>query len=152
MRRTDREITDRGIIDEFLHKATVIYIGLSHNGKPYVVPMNFGYDGENIYLHSAQAGKKIEAIQQCAYISFTAVAYDVVVPGEKACNWSAKYQSIMGGGTATFVNDEEEKKQALDYLMNKFDKGPFEYQQQVLARVTIIKIKISEISGKQAGY
>ncbi|MEI6520386.1 MAG: pyridoxamine 5'-phosphate oxidase family protein [bacterium] len=153
MRRTDREITDRAVIDEFLHKATVIYIGLSHEGKPYVVPMNFGYDGEHIYLHSAQAGKKIEAIHQCAYISFTAVAYDVVVPGENAaCNWSAKYQSVMGGGTASFIHDEEEKKQALDHLMHKFEKGPFEYHPQVLARMVIIKIKISEISGKQAGY
>jgi nitroimidazol reductase NimA-like FMN-containing flavoprotein (pyridoxamine 5'-phosphate oxidase superfamily) len=152
MRRTEREITDRKIIDDFLHKATVIYIGLSYDSKPYVVPMNFGYDGEYLYLHSAQAGKKIEAIRQCAFISFTAVAYDIVVPGEKACNWAAKYQSVMGGGVAEFVDDENEKKIALDYLMHKFDKGPFEYQPQVLARTAIIKIKITEISGKQAGY
>lgn len=152
MRRTDREITDRKHIDELLHKATVIYIGLSYDSKPYVVPMNFGYDGDYIYLHSAQAGKKIEAIQQCAYVSFTAVIYDVVVPGEKACNWSAKYQSVMGGGIAEFINEENEKKSALNHLMNKFDNGPFEYKPQVLAKVTIIKIKITEISGKQAGY
>ncbi len=152
MRRTEREVTERVLIDEFLHKTNVIYIGLSYDSKPYVVPMNFGYDGEYIYLHSAQAGKKIDALKQCAYVSFTAVAYDAVIPGEKACNWSAKYQSVMGGGIAEFLENDDEKMLALDHLMSNFQKGPFEYAPQALARIAIIKIKITEISGKQAGY
>ena len=152
MRRTDLEITERNIIDEFLHKAVVIYIGFSDEGTPHVVPMNFGYDGENIYLHSAPAGRKIDILNKNPRVSFTAVIDDAVVPGEKGCNWSARYRSVMGSGVASFIQDDDEKKVALDTMMNKFAPGPFEYIPGVMARTAVIKIKITEIFGKQAGY
>jgi len=43
MRRALKKITDPSVIDQLLKKATVCHLGLSDNGQPYVVPMNYGY-------------------------------------------------------------------------------------------------------------
>ena len=64
MRRKNKEITNRGEIDAMLKKAEIIHLAMCLDDKPYVVPLNFGYDGENIYFHTAQKGLKAEIIRQ----------------------------------------------------------------------------------------
>ncbi|MCX6316628.1 MAG: pyridoxamine 5'-phosphate oxidase family protein [Bacteroidetes bacterium] len=49
-------------IKEFLHTHTLGRIGCSHEGKPYVVPLNYVYDGNHIICHSLP-GKKIEIMR-----------------------------------------------------------------------------------------
>ena len=60
MRKANREIIDKSAIRAIMEEALVCRIGLCDDGTPYVVPMNFGYDGVYIYLHSALAGRKLE--------------------------------------------------------------------------------------------
>ena len=58
MRRKDREITDRAEIESILNEAMVCRIGLADGGEPYVVPISFGYEGGEVYLHSALEASK----------------------------------------------------------------------------------------------
>ena len=47
MRRMDREVKDEDKIREMLEHAQVVHIGMVDNGRPYVVPMHYGYQYEN---------------------------------------------------------------------------------------------------------
>ena len=52
MRRRDREVTDSNEIIHILDTGKVLHLGLVDQGKPYIVPMNFGYilEGDKLVL------------------------------------------------------------------------------------------------------
>nr|MBQ4317636.1 pyridoxamine 5'-phosphate oxidase family protein [Clostridia bacterium] len=68
MRRKDREVTDRTVIDEIIRSCGCIRLGLNDSGEVYIVPMNFGYehDGEKrvFYMHCAKEGRKLDIIRE----------------------------------------------------------------------------------------
>ena len=43
MRRRDREVTELNEIIHILDSGKVLHLGLVDQGKPYIVPMNYGY-------------------------------------------------------------------------------------------------------------
>jgi hypothetical protein len=154
MRRTEREITDRAEIEAILRREPVLHLGLVDGGKAYVVPVNFGYAENCVYVHAALDGRKIEAMKRNPEVSFSVVADAALVPGpdDLACKWTAKYRSVLGEGRATFIEDGAAKKKALDVIMSKFAPGPFTYAENALARTAVIRIEIVRMTGKKAGY
>lgn len=149
MRRAERAIVGRAELDAILHRAEVVYLAMSEGGVPYVVPMNFGYDGAALYLHSAVEGRKIGILQRQPRVSFAVTADYRAVPAETACGWTARYRSVLGEGSARFLESPEDKARALDILMAKFGVKPSPYPAATLARLTVIKVEIHELSGKQ---
>ena len=152
MRRTEREITERQRIDDILHQATVVYLAMVEEGNPHVVPLNFGYDGTALYLHSALEGRKIEILRRNPRVSFALHVDDAIIPGEVGCAWSARYRSVMGEGKVVFLETPEERRYALDTILGKFAAGPLAYLADILARTAVLRVEITSISGKQAGY
>ena len=149
MRRSERAIAERADLDVILHRAEIVYLAMNEGGKPYVVPMNFGYDGTALYLHSALEGRKIGILQRQPQVSFAVTADYRSVPAETACGWTARYRSVMGAGVASFLASPEEKARGLDILMAKFGVKPSLYPAATLDRVAVIKVEIRELSGKQ---
>lgn len=64
MTRRELEVTDINEILGMLDRAKVLHLGLVDDGRPYIVPMNYGYemkDGKlSLYLHSSMKGYKID--------------------------------------------------------------------------------------------
>jgi len=50
MRRDDKEIKDFDVIQAILQEAPVCRIAMSHDDVPYIVPMNFAYHDNALYL------------------------------------------------------------------------------------------------------
>jgi len=152
MRRKDKEIKDCNIIEEILQKGEICRIGLSDNGQPYIVPVNYGYQNNRLFFHSAIEGRKIDILRKNPHICFEVTVDDTIVTGEKACDWGMRYRSVMGEGTVLFLEDTTEKRAALDIIMSQYDReGVFTYGDGALERVTIIQIDIISLSGKQSG-
>ena len=59
MRRLDKQISDPNLIEEIFQKGTVVHVAMLDGDKPYQVPLNYGYENNILYIHSARAGKKI---------------------------------------------------------------------------------------------
>ena len=75
-----------------------------------------------------------------------------LVENELACLWGMKYKSIIGFGTAYFIESREETIRALDLLMKKYSgRELFSYTDQALEKVLVIGIKIDNLSGKRSG-
>jgi uncharacterized protein len=155
MRRKDKEITNRKDIDDIINKAIVCRIGLidKDNDIPYIIPVNFGYDGKSLYIHTAKTGRKIDLIKKNNIVCFEIDIDTEIIHKKEISRCSSAYKSVIGYGKAYIIEDEQEKKTALDYLMNHYsEEAPtqrYDYQ-NCINEVGIIRIDIESISGKQS--
>lgn len=150
MRRKDREITDRNLLEEVIQQADVCHIALVDDNKPYIVPMNFGYIDNKLYLHSAKQGKKIELIKQNNNVCFEMDIGHKLIPSDEPSSCTMLYKSVIGFGKAYFVEDKDEKVLALNTLMHHYDKDSkktYDYG-KFSNIVQIIRIDITSMTGK----
>ncbi len=148
MRRSEKEITERSAIDDVINRCLVCRLGLSDDGFPYVVPMNFGYEGDTLFLHSAREGKKLDILRKNNRVC---VEFDTdveIISSDDAFGWSARYACVMGFGTAWLVDDPAEKRKAYDALMLHYAGKTFEYPDPCVDCSIIIKITLDSVSGK----
>jgi hypothetical protein len=153
MRRKDKEIVDRTLIDRIIDRADVCRVAFCDGNIPYIVPMNFGYRDDCLYFHCAREGRKIEMLKKNENVCFEMDIEHELVKNEKPCEWGMKYYSVIGFGKAELVEGNDEKRKALDIIMSRYsDSKSFEYPENILNNVKIIKVSITEISGKKSGY
>lgn len=152
MTRRERQVTDMNEIIRILDTAKVLHLGLVDGDEPYVVPMNYGYIMENekltIYLHGAPRGKKIDLIRKNPKIFFEADCDITPFEGDVACRYGITYSSIMGRGTASIIDDIDEKKEALTFLMKTQTDKDFVFDEKIVNIVSVIKLDISEYTAK----
>lgn len=150
MRHKDQEIKDRAEIDELIRGSTVCRLGLADGGTPYVVPMCFGYDGTNLFFHSARAGMKIDILKKNDRICFEFDEYGEIEKADKPCDFGISYKSVIGFGRATLLQDEDEKRKALDAIMAQYTDVEFDYPPPMLKAVAVFRIDIESITGKRS--
>ena len=152
MRRKDKEITDRQVIESILDAALLLHLGLLDGDRPYVIPVNFGYEGDTIYIHSAPEGKKIDLIRKHNIVSFQAETGLEIVHKSIPDKCGMLYRSVAGYGRAFIVESREEKKLGLQLLMNHYhEKGKIKWKfGKCLDEVCIIRIEIESITGKES--
>ncbi len=152
MRRSDKEIKDRGQIDAIIRKAEVCRIGLSDNGTPYIVPVSFGYKDNCIFFHAATAGRKLDIIRQNNRVCFEIDTDHELVTAKDACGFSYRYRSVMGTGKATILNGVEEKRAGLDAVMQHYRPGAWSFPDDRMAKTVVVRIEIESLTGKANGY
>ena len=150
MRRKDKQINDIAAIEDILSRATVCRLGLCDGGRPYVVPLCFGYKENALYFHCAMEGKKLEILRKNENVCFEVDIERELIKGEAACEWGMKYKSVIGFGKAVFVEDAESKRKALDIIMQNYSEGVFEYSEEAIKKTVVIKIEIESMTGKQS--
>ncbi len=149
MRRKEKEITDINEIESIIRKSQVCRLALADGGLPYVVPLCFGYKNKILYFHSAKEGRKIEILRRNRQVCFEFDIDARVRSGKTACNWTMAYKSVIGYGTASFIEDTEEKQKALDIIMRQYSEDDFEYSAKALVEMLVIKVDISRMTGKK---
>ena len=153
MRRKDKEIKDKKEIELIINKANVCRIALSDNNMPYIVPVNFGYKDNSLYIHSATEGKKIEIIKKNNEICFEIDIAQEILQGKSACHTTMKYYSVIGYGKAYIIDDSEEKIKALNIIIEHYlPEIPHEYSEKFFKKIVIIKVEIDNMTGKKSGY
>ena len=153
MRKTEDEIKDHAEIESIINAAQVCRIGLVDGNLPYIVPMNFGYKDNCLYFHCATEGKKLDIIRQNDQVCFEMDIEDQIVkaPGS-ICSWSSKYRSVIGFGKAFIINIWQEKAKALNIITRHYGATHHDFSEKDVEKLTIIKIEISSMTGKKAGY
>ena len=155
IRRKDREITDNKIIEELISKQNIIRIGFydKKNEEVYVAPVNYGYiiDKEQyiFYIHGGKGGRKYELSKDEPNVGFEIDGNYKLIEGKDACNFSAKYQSVIGNGKIKIIDDLEEKKKGLDIIMHHATgKSGFEYKQRMVENVAIYSLTAEKLTCK----
>ena len=156
MRRKDREVLEEGKVDEFIRTCDCCRIGFydKENNEVYIVPLNFGYshvDNKRVfYFHGAKEGRKIELISKTKKVSFEMDSNHELIVGKMACNYSERYQSVMGTGLISFVEDKDEKIAALNEIMfQSTGKKDWDFPEPMLNGVAVFKIEVTSLSCKE---
>jgi uncharacterized protein len=148
MRRNDREIKDIKEINGIIKRCRVCRLAMFDDGQPYIVPLNFGYDGRFLYFHAALEGRKIDIIKRNNRVGFEFDILHDITAAERACDWGATYESVIGSGTAEIVADLKAKKEALEWIMRQYGGGTWDFPEEILQKTLILRLRILEISGK----
>lgn len=153
MRRKDKEITEKVIIEEIFRENSVGRLGTAVEGNPYIVPMNFAYLSDKIYLHTHKDGKKIRDIQKNPRVCFE-VDTGEIITGEKPCEFSWNYKSAIAYGKAEIVESLEERIKALKLISDKYAFGKSKLITPDLvekfSQLWIIRIDVDQMTGKQS--
>ena len=152
MRRKDREITSRPVIDEIIRSANLMRIAMVDEEMPFLVPVFYAFDGNSLYFHSAQAGRKIDILKRNNDVCFEISVDHDIIESEEACDFEAKHRTVIGLGKAFFVEDEPQKIKALNMIVGNFTDRKFEYPKTNLARTAVIRIDIKSVKGKMHGF
>ena len=152
MTKRERQVTDLVEIRRILDTGKVLHLGLAVNDEPYVVPMNYGYTMEDgklvLYLHCAHQGRKLDMIRANSRVFFEIDCDHKPFEGEKPCQYGLVYSSVMGRGTASIVEDVEEKKQAMTILMKTQTGKDFTFEDRLVSIVTVVRIDVAEYTAK----
>lgn len=152
MRRTDREITDLNKIIEIIKNNQCCRLGFIDQESVYIVPLNYGYLYNNkhiFYFHGAKVGKKINLIKQNNHIGFEIDNNHQLVEGKTPCQYSMKYQSIIGKGHIELIEDNEEKKLGLQLIMKNVAHQDVTFSNQMISNVAVMKLIVDTLSCKE---
>ena len=128
-------------------------LSTSNDNFPYGVPVNYVYIEEDnaLYIHGGKEGKKLNNIANNPNVSFVIVPFAKLTPER----FTMKFESVIVYGMAEMVQDEEEKVNYMYEICKKLSPEMTEKRGRMVCvqmpAVRIIKIAISEISGKKNG-
>jgi len=145
-------------IKEFLNEEHVGRVSsIDSNGFPQIIPMNFVFINDTIYMHSHVRGEKLDNISRNNKVGFEADRELEFLPSyfedpHNASLADTLYISVVIKGIASLVSDREEKTLALNGLMKKYQpEGNYDSIQsdmRVLDAVSVIKIIPQTLYGK----
>jgi uncharacterized protein len=151
MRRKDKEITDREVIDRIIGGCQVCRLGLAKDNVPYIVPVSFGYDGSALYFHTARTGLKLDFIAANPGVCFEFEQGVTLVPHPSdPCAWSFSYRCVVGNGTVRELIETAGKHDGLLQVMRQYAPGEWNFTPESMAAIRVWKIEIESISGKQS--
>ena len=152
MRRKDREITDLSEMIDIIKKCDVCRIALNDEDYPYIVPLNFGMDVKDeivtLYFHGALEGKKIDLIKKNNRASFEMDCGHHFILYEERMSCTMGYESVMGRGTIEILS-EEEKYEALLFLMRQYHAEDFQFNKNIMKVTTVMKMTVTSMTGKR---
>jgi nitroimidazol reductase NimA-like FMN-containing flavoprotein (pyridoxamine 5'-phosphate oxidase superfamily) len=152
MRRKEKEVTDARIINDIFATAGVCRIAMVDHGEPYIVPLNFGYRDNALYIHSADAGRKIDILKRNSRVCFEIEGASAIIKHAEPCHWGTKSRSLIGYGRVEIVTDFQEKKRGLDIILAHYGKTDQNvYDEKQLRAVVILRISIESVTCKQVG-
>ncbi len=154
MRRKDREITDENKIAEILSNCHCCRIGFCDKGEVYIVPLNFGYTKEEgsytFYFHGAKEGRKVDLIKENPCVGFELDTNYLLYGGPEACEYTARFQSIIGKGVVTEICEKSEKVKAMNYIMlHNTKKEKWDYPDKMLDSTFTFQMKVESFSCKE---
>jgi nitroimidazol reductase NimA-like FMN-containing flavoprotein (pyridoxamine 5'-phosphate oxidase superfamily) len=145
-------ITDRTVIESILGSAQVLRLALCHGNRPYIVPVNFGYHDNALYLRSRKHGTKIDLLRRNPQVAFeveTDVALNVRNP---PCQCGFKYRCVVGTGRAEFLSDAADKTFGLNCITRQYLGQAYDYKPEQVQGVNVVKIVIESMTAKVSGY
>lgn len=103
---------DKNQIESVISENIVGRLGCHADGKTYVVPVSYAYDGKYIYVRTFE-GLKISMMRKNPNVCFQVDSLE---------DW-ADWKSVIAWGTFEELTDEEERKEGLKVLINRILPG-----------------------------
>lgn len=147
-------IEERERIEEILKTEQVCFVGFSdENGIPYVLPMNYGYENDVIYLHSGPEGKALQILEKNPNVCITFCTAPKLIHQhpEVACSYRMQSASVICNGKVQFEENFDEKVRILNIIMRQYVDKEFKYSKPAVNNVKIWKVSIDALGAKEFG-
>ncbi|MDT0440042.1 MULTISPECIES: pyridoxamine 5'-phosphate oxidase family protein [Streptomyces] len=154
-RSADRASYDRELVHAILDEGYVGHLGFVRDGRPVVLPTLYGRVGERLYVHGSTGSRPLRMTGQAdpgLAVCLTVTHVDALVLARSAFHHSINYRSVVVHGIAHDVTDPQEKRAALDALVDHVvpgrsaDSRPGNKKE--LAATAVIRLDLDEVSAK----
>lgn len=153
LKRQDKLLSDEAEIRAILKRGRYVTMALCRHDEPYIVTMNYGYDetGNALYFHCALEGQKLDFIE--ANSNVCASIIEDLGYGYRDCEHY--YRSLIIRGKIYIIENLEEKKRALQVLIEHHEEKPDEAKARFLKddksydKCHTLRLEIEEITAKQ---
>jgi len=154
-RSPDRASYDEDVVHAILDEGYVCHLGFVRDGAPVVLPTLYARVGERLYLHGSTGSRPLRMTGQAdpgLPVCVTVTHVDALILARSAFHHSINYRSVVVHGVAHDVTDPEEKRAALDALVDNVvpgraaDSRPANKKE--LAATAVIRLDLNEVSAK----
>lgn len=143
---------DRASVWAVLDEAMLCTVAYSIDGQPYATPTIHWRDGDTLFWHGSSASRMLRHLAKGAPACLTVSHLDRLVLARCGFNHSVDYRSAMCFGTARIVDDVDEKRAALDRMIDRYYPGRAATLRTATAQeikaTTVIAMTIEEASAK----
>ena len=151
MRKQKNLVSDQAEMEAILQKALVMHLAMCRGEQPYLVPVNFAYADGRIYFHTGHKGMKMDFMAANDRVCFEVDTEVKLLPAEGPCDWSVRYESVVGFGRARKVEDQAERLKGLRLIMEHYNgPGEYEFPAPNLARTAVVCIEVDEMTGRKS--
>ena len=151
-RLPERGVYDRAVIEAILDEGLLCHVGFAVEGQPYVIPCVYARIGDRLYLHGSSGSRMLRAIAAGAPACVTVTLLDGLVLARSAFHHSMNYRSVVVVGTASRVDDAEERLAALRAIVEHVVPGRWTEARRPsaaeLAQTLVVALPLSEASAK----
>ena len=152
VREPDRAVYDREAVNHLLDEGFLCHVGFVVDGQPFVIPTSYGREGDVLYIHGSAASRMLRNLSQGIRVCITVTLLDGLVLARSIFNHSMNYRSVVILGTATLVDDPEEKLKALRVLSEHIMPHRWDDSRQPnekeLKATSALRVPIEEFSAK----
>lgn len=152
MRRKDREVTNKEDILRIVKDAKYLHLALNDDNYPYIVSLHYGFINQEpfvFYMHSAKEGHKIDLIKNNCNAAITLECNVKLQESLNACSYTSSFSSVFAKGTVSLVESDEEKKMALELIMENQSGKHFDINKNMCETVSIIKFVADTLTAKE---
>jgi len=151
-RMHERGSYDKQAVFAILDAALLCHVSYVMEGQPFCTPTLFWREGETLYWHGSSASRMLRHLKAGTPACLTVSHLDGLVLARSGFHHSANYRSAMCFGTAQFIEDADEKKKALEGVVDRFYSGRTNtlrpISPQEFKATTVIRMKIEDASAK----
>jgi nitroimidazol reductase NimA-like FMN-containing flavoprotein (pyridoxamine 5'-phosphate oxidase superfamily) len=151
-RMPERGHYDRVTVHAILDEGLVAHVGVISNGRPVVMPMVYGRDGDTLYLHGSPGRRFLRSGKKGQDLCVTVTLVDGLVLARSPLHHSANFRSVVVLGQATAVEDLDEKSRILDLITDHVVPGRMTgvrpNTEQELRATLVLALPIDEASAK----
>ncbi|MGW6737224.1 pyridoxamine 5'-phosphate oxidase family protein [Streptomyces sp. NPDC055013] len=154
-RSPDRASYDKELVHAILDEAYVCHLGFVRDGAPVVLPTLFARVGETLYVHGSTGSRPLRMTGRAdpgLPVCLTVTHVDALILARSAFHHSINYRSVVVHGTAYDVTDPQEKRTALDALVDHVVAGRSQdsrpANKKELAATAVIRLDLGEVSAK----
>ena len=151
----NRILTFKQELEDIIRKCQFCNLAMvDDKNMPYVLPMNFGYEADTIFLHGSRTGRKNDVLRNNPNVclSFSTDHELRYVNEDVACSWAMRYRSVLVFGKVEFVDEPDEKIRGLNVIMSNYSDREFTYNDPAVKDVQVYKVVVERMEGRAYGY
>jgi nitroimidazol reductase NimA-like FMN-containing flavoprotein (pyridoxamine 5'-phosphate oxidase superfamily) len=143
---------ERDTVHAILDEALVAHLGFVQEAQPFVIPTIHARVGDVVYVHGSAASRMLRGLARGIPACLTVTLVDGLVLARSAFHHSMNYRSVVVLGAAELVTDDDEKRRALDAIVEHVApgrsaevRGPNEKE---LKATSVLRLGLDECSAK----